>query len=95
MNTASKIRQQLKELGFRPHLSQDIESLGVKLTICQIIVVILSMISVVFMFVPLFYLQNIKFMLSFFGISFVCLILGIWFWVHEADICEHPEEFED
>lgn len=87
-----KIRQQLKELGFRPHLREEIEALGVQLTVCQMIVVILSIISVVFLFVPFFYLQDLRFMAVFFSLSLVCLGAGIWFWVHRAEICEHPED---
>lgn len=94
MSMILKIRHQLKELGFRPHMRDEIEALGVQLTVCQLIVVVLSIISVVFLFVPLFYLQDVKFMLVFFSLSLICLGCGIWFWVHRAEICEHPEEVE-
>lgn len=95
MSMIRKIRHQLKELGFRQNLGQEIESLGIELTVCQFIVVILSVFSVVFLFVPLFYLQDIRFMLVFFSLSFICIIAGIWFWVHRAEICEHPEDYQD
>lgn len=89
------IRHQLKELGFRPHMKSEIESLGIHLTICQLVVVLLSLFSVVFLFVPFFYLQSVTFMLVFFGISLVTLFIGIWFWLHKVDICENPEDYAD
>lgn len=95
MSMIKQVRQQLKDLGFRPHLKQDIESLGIELTVCQLIVVILSISSVVFLFVPFFYLQNVTFVAAFLGVSLLCLVLGIWFWMHKAEICEHPEDYQD
>lgn len=95
MNLTREIRHQLKNLGFSSHIKQDIESLGVELTICQFIVVVLSIISVVFLFVPFFYLKDIKFMLIFFGVSLLSLSGGIWFWVHRSEICENPEDYVD
>ncbi len=92
MSLVIKVRHQLKELGFRPNLQEEIETLGVQLTVCQVVVVVLSLVSVVFLFVPFFYLQNITFMIIFFALSLVSLIFGIWFWVNRADICEHPED---
>jgi len=49
---------------------------------------------VVFLFVPLLYLQSVKFMIAFFAVSLVSLTTGIWFWVHQAEICEHPEDYQ-
>lgn len=95
MNMIRSVRQQLKDLGFRPHMSKEIESLGVHLTICQLIVVLLSIVSVVFLFVPLFYLQSILFMSLFFGLSVIFLFFGIWFWLNKVDICEKPEDILD
>lgn len=95
MSITQKIRHELKELGFRDNLQKEVETLGVQLTICQLIVVFLSIGSVVFLFVPFLFLQDIKFMLIFMGISLVCLGLGIWFWVKRADICENPEEIQE
>ena len=88
----TKIRQQLKELGFRPHIRQEIERMGIELTVCQLIVVVLSIISVVFLFVPFLFLQDVRFMIFFFILSIATLLIGIWFWVHQAEICEHPED---
>ncbi len=95
MTMIQKIRHQLKELGFQRDLKQEVESLGVQLTVCQMIVVFLSICSIVFMFVPLFYLQDLRFMALFLGLSFVCMIAGIWFWVKQAEICEHPEDYQE
>lgn len=92
MSLVIKVRHQLRDLGFRPNLREEIETLGVQLTACQFVVVVISLISVVFLFVPFFYLQNIAFMMIFFALSLVCLILGIWFWINRAEICEHPED---
>lgn len=95
MSMIRKIRRQLKDMGFRSHMREEIDSLGVHLTVCQFIVVLLSIVSVVFLFVPFFYLQNVKFMIAFFAISLVSLTIGIWFWIHQAEICEHPEDYQD
>lgn len=95
MSIIKQVRHQLKELGFRPHLKDEIQALGIELTICQIIVVVLSIVSIVFLFVPFFYLQDVRFMIVFFGVSMVFLILGIWFWVHQEEICEHPEDYQE
>ena len=95
MSMITKVRQQLKEIGFRPHIREEIEALGVQLTVCQLVVVVLSIISVVFLFVPLFYLQDQRFMLVFFALSLLCLGSGVWFWVNRAEICEHPEDIQD
>lgn len=95
MSLVVKVRQQLKDLGFRPHLREEIAALGVQLTICQLIVVILSISSVVFLFVPLFYLQDIRYMLLFFSVSILSLFGGMWFWIKRAEICEHPEDVEE
>lgn len=95
MSMIVKIRHQLREIGFRSHMGDEIEKLGAQLTVCQIIIVILSIISVVFLFVPLFYLQNVRFMLLFFSLSIISIGLGIWFWIHKAEICEHPEDIQE
>lgn len=92
MSLIIKVRQQLKELGFRPHMREEIETLGVQLTVCQLVVVMLSLTSVVFLFVPFFFLQNAMFMVIFFGLSLIAILLGMWFWVNRAEICEHPED---
>lgn len=95
MSLVVKVRQQMKELGFRPHMRDEIARLGVQLTICQLIVVILSISSVAFLFAPLFYLQDLRFMVVFFSVSILSLLGGMWFWVNRAEICEHPEDIED
>ena len=95
MNINSQIRKRLKELGLRPNMKSEIESLGVEVTVCQLIVVVLSIASVVFLLVPFLYLRDLKFIFLFWGISIVCIWIGIWFWVKRADICEHPEEYTD
>lgn len=92
MSLVIKVRHQLRDLGFRPNLREEIETLGVQLTVCQFVVVVISLLSVVFLFVPFFYLQNITFMMIFFALSLICLMLGIWFWINRAEICEHPED---
>lgn len=92
MNLTHKIRKKLLELGFRSNINEEIQTMGIQLTICQLIVVVLSLISVVFLFLPIFKIQDPVFMMVLFGISMLCLILGIWFWVKRAEICEHPEE---
>ena len=94
MTAIRHIKHKLHELGFRRDLKDEIEDMGIELTICQLIVVVLSLISVVFLFVPLFYLQDTWFMVTFFGASFLFLIFGVWFWVHKAEICEHPEDYQ-
>ena len=88
------IRYKLKTSGFKSDLGPDIRDLGIELTICQLLVVILSLVSVVFLFVPLLYLRSPIFLAGFIGVSFVCLGISIWFWINKAKICEHPEEFQ-
>ena len=95
MSMVEKVTEQLKQLGIKPQKNPQKEILGFKLTVCQLVVVVLSMISVTFLFVPLFYLQDIKFMVVFFILSLLFLILGIWFWLHQSEICENPEEFQE
>jgi hypothetical protein len=95
MNVTYQIRKKLREFGFRSNLDQEIQTMGIQLTICQFIVVVLSIMSVVFLFLPIFKMQDMTFMLLLFGLSMLCLILGIWFWVKRGEICEHPEEVED
>lgn len=90
-----KIKHQLQEFGFRPGISKEVEKMGAELTVCQMIVVILSISSIVFLFMPIFYLQNVIFIAVFLGLSLVSLLAGIWFWLHKAEICEHPEEVEE
>lgn len=92
MSTEIQIRKRLHELGFSK--KNDIEMLGIELTVCQFIVVVLSLISVIFLFVPIFFLNDIKFMVGFFLVSLICLIVGVWFWLKKAEICENPEEYE-
>ncbi|HCM38086.1 MAG: hypothetical protein UV61_C0009G0054 [Candidatus Gottesmanbacteria bacterium GW2011_GWB1_43_11] len=94
MSFTHKVRQELKNFGFRSNLRAEIDALGIDLTICQLIVVLLSISSVVFLFMPLFYLQDPWFVVFFFGLSIVCLFAGVWFWVHRAEICEHPEDYQ-
>ena len=95
MSFVRKIRHELNDLGFRDNLQNEIETLGVQLTICQLIVVVLSIISVVFLFVPFLFLTDVKFMLIFMSVSLVSLGLGVWFWVKRAQICENPEEIQE
>lgn len=92
MSTEVQIRRRLHELGLSP--KNDIEMLGIELTVCQFIVVLLSLLSVVFLFIPLFFLSNIGFMVGFFVLSILCLVLGVWFWLKKVEICEHPEDYE-
>lgn len=93
MSIERNVRQQLQDLGLSKGMKDDIEALGIELTICQFIVVVLSIMSVVFLFAPLFFLRDIRFMVVFFGISSICLFVGVWFWVKKSEICEHPEEY--
>ncbi len=94
MSIELEVRNQLKALGMTSNLSNDIQSLGLEVTICQFIVVVLSIVSIVFLFTPLFFLKDLRFILFFFGISIASLLFGIWFWIKKADICEHPEEYD-
>lgn len=94
MNIQKKVREQLKAMGIHPEKKDEMESMGLEISVCQFIVVILSIISIVFLFAPLFFLKDIRFMLVFFGISLLCLLVGLWFWLNKAEICEHPEEYE-
>lgn len=89
MSTMGEIHEKLGEMGIKPK-----DSLGIELTVCQFIVVVLSIISIVFLFVPIFFLQDVRFLLLFFSISLLCLGVGVWFWIKKADICEHPEEYQ-
>jgi len=89
-----QIRNRLRELGLKPTSSEEIETLGLELTLCQFIVVVLSLISVIFLFVPLFFLRNTQFMIIFFTASVIFLAFGIWFWTNKAEICEHPELYD-
>ena len=89
------VRKKLKDFGFRSDLSHEVEKLGLQLTACQMIVVVLSMVSVVFMFAPLLFIQDVRFMAIFLGLSLLFLMIGVWFWVKRHEICEHPEEIQD
>lgn len=95
MSMIHDIRKQLKDLGFRPNMKREIESLGIEVTVCQFIVVVLSIISIVFLLVPFVYLKDIRFMVLFVALSILCIWLGIWFWIKRAEICEHPEDYTD
>lgn len=93
MNEATQqIRMKLKDLGWA---SSDTGKDGDALTVCQFIVVGLSLLSVVFLLAPLFYVQQIWFMIIFFSFSTVSLFAGIWFWMRQAEICEHPDLYLD
>jgi hypothetical protein len=93
MKFAYKIRQELIKFGFRSNMGSEIQALEAQFTVCQLIVVVLSIISVVFLFIPFFYLQDIRFVIGFFGLSILFLIFGTWFWLKRYEICEHPEEY--
>ncbi len=95
MSMILKIKRQLDALGFRRGISKEVEKMGAELTICQMIVVVLSISSVVFLFLPIFYLQSPTFIAVFLGLSLLSLFGGVWFWIHKAEICEHPEEVEE
>lgn len=95
MSLIIKVRQQLKELGFRPHMREEIEALGVQLTVCQLVVIVLSLVSIVFLLAPILYLRDPIFMVVFFALSLLSLSIGLWFWVHQAEICEHPEDIQE
>lgn len=95
MSMATKVREQLENLGIKTPRSEEEEKKAAKLTVCQIVVVVLSLLSVIFLFAPLFYLRDLRFMVAFFFLSFICLVGGIWIWVKQADICENPEEIQD
>jgi uncharacterized membrane protein len=85
----------LRDFGFRPGLTEEVKQIESKLTFCQMVVVLMSIISVVFLFVPLFYLQEIWFVAIFFAASFISLTIGITFWVKQSEICEQPHEVQD
>lgn len=89
-----KIREQLEAWGFKPDDREEFEALGIELTICQMIVIGTSFLSVVFLFTPLFYLQDIWFMVVFYALSLLVIIGGVWFWVNRADICENPQYYQ-
>lgn len=95
MSIDSNVRQKLKDFGFRPNIGHEIDKMGAQLTICQLIVVVLSVSSIVFLFIPFFYIQNLLFVISFLVLSMVCILFGVWFWLHRSEICEHPEDFQD
>lgn len=95
MSIARQIRGKLRELGFRPGMTQELKDMQTHLTFCQMVVVVMSIISVVFLFVPLFYLQEIWFVAIFFAASFLSLSVGVWFWVKRGDICEEPQEVQE
>lgn len=95
MSLVYQVKQQLDDLGIRRDIKDDVADLGVELTVCQIVVVVLSMASVVFMFVPLLISQDLTFVLIFFGISSLILVAGMWFWVKRAEICEAPHEYRE
>lgn len=91
-----EIRKKLRELGFVSHMDKEMQAMkGAQLTVCQLIVVILSFASVVFIFVPFLYLKDPLFMVIFFGLSLVCLSVGLWFWINRSKICENPEEAQE
>ena len=91
MTVTADIRQKLRLMGIQKS-AKDLETAGLALTVCQFIVIVLSLLSVTLLLVPLFFLQDARFLAVFFALSIVCLSLGVWFWVKRAEICEHPEE---
>ncbi len=93
MNLSYKIRQKFTEFGFRPKMNEEVQALEAQFTICQLIVVVLSIMSVAFLFIPLMFLQDVRFVIAFFGVSFILLTVGMWFWFKRHEICEHPEEY--
>lgn len=93
MSIEREVRDQLENLGIETDKKNQIQTLGLELTVCQFIVVVMSFFSLAFLFVPLFFLRNLFFMFGFFTVSLACMGFGIWFWLNKADICEHPEEY--
>ncbi len=95
MTWVHKVREQMRGLGIEPTLNDQIDELGIGLTVCQLIVIGISILSVVFLFTPLLYLQELIFLVLFYSLSLGLIILGVWFWINRADICEKPEDFQN
>ena len=91
MNIEEQIRTKLQSLKVTAKKSNDVRDVGVELTVCQLIVVLISFVSIAFLFVPLLFLKNPIFMVLLFIGDVLLLLSGIWFWLHKADICENPE----
>jgi hypothetical protein len=94
MSIEKEVKDQLANLGIKTSDKNQIESLGLELTVCQFIVVVLSIFAIVFLFAPLLFLKDITFMLVFFALSLLSLSFGVWFWVKKAEVCEHPENYD-
>ena len=86
------IRLKLRDLGW---MSTEPIPESDALTVCQFVVVGLSLLSVIFLLAPLFYVQHVWFMVIFFSFSLGSLFGGIWFWVKQGEICEHPEVYSE
>lgn len=92
MSTDKDIHDKLREMGLAKNKNPNF--LGLEITVCQFVVVALSLLSLFFLFLPIVFLKNIILLGIFFVLSLVSLGIGIWFWVKKAEICEHPEEYD-
>lgn len=95
MTMIRQIKRQLEDLGLRATGRENLRALGIELTVCQLIVVILSIGAIAFLFIPLLNLQNFQIVLIFCLLSLSVLSLGVWFWTKKAEICENPEDYQD
>lgn len=87
----AQIHERLKELGVKRKTG--VQLAGIEISLCQFIIAILSLLSVVFLVVPIFFLRDTVFLFIFLSISILCTIAGVWFWLKRAEICEHPEQY--
>lgn len=94
MSLDDDIKKKIHASGYKSEFGPDVESIGAELTVCQLVVVIMSLVSVAFIVVPFLFLKNLVFMILFFALSMLSMGLGIWFWLNKGKYCEHPEEYE-
>lgn len=92
MSIERTIREKIKSLDI--DMPKKADATGVELSVCQFIVVILSIVSVIFLFLPILFLNNLLLLVLFFSISLLAMGVGVWFWVKKRVICESPEEYD-
>ena len=95
MSLDDDIKKKIHQSGYKSEFGPDLESVGAELTVCQLVVVVMSLASVAFIVVPFLFLKNLIFLLIFFAFSMLSLGFGIWFWINKAKFCEHPEEYQN
>ena len=89
------LNKTFKNWGIRPLRPEDAKTLGVQLTLCQFIVILLALSSGAFLLFPLFFLKSWFFILLCWSVGIVFMFTGIYVWIHQQSICEHPEHLRE